>query len=155
MSVIYISWTRPYKNENTNRLEIFNEETIFIAGFLILLMNASQGMFDKHGIEKIGWVFVALVTVNMFVNVFAIIGQIIDDWRNSPIMRKRRARFAIFKRKLRDWDQDKCSCKCPVCSGNFRRANIPKAALTFKIDLLLCEIDMGLPEAERKKVFKF
>jgi hypothetical protein len=48
LSITYVGWVRPYKNENTNRLEIFNEETIFIAGFLVLLMNACQGIFDKH-----------------------------------------------------------------------------------------------------------
>jgi hypothetical protein len=138
LSIVYIGWVRPYKNENTNRLEIFNEETIFIAGFLVLLMNSAQGFWDRREIESIGWVFVALITVNMFVNVNAIVGQIIDDWRNSPVMRRRRAKFAIFRRKLKNWDQDKCSCKCPTCSGNFRRANVPKAPSSFKIELQLC-----------------
>lgn len=148
-SLIFVGWVRPYKNENTNRLEMFNEETIFFCSFICLLMEATRGILGPDFRFKLGWVFIGAISVNMFVNLVAIICQIVDDWKYSPVVLKRRARFARFKKMVTEWDEEKCECKCPSCSGNFKSVKINRSPVNFEIKLVTCKIDTTLLDADK------
>jgi hypothetical protein len=41
--LIYVGWVRPYKNEMTNALEMFNECCIFLSAHLCLIIQATRG----------------------------------------------------------------------------------------------------------------
>lgn len=84
----------------------------------------------------------------MFVNLVAIICQIVDDWKYSPVVLKRRARFARFKKMVTEWDEEKCECKCPSCSGNFKSVKINRSPINFEIKLVTCKIDTTLLDAD-------
>lgn len=55
-----------------------------------------------------GWFFIFMVLLNIVSNLVFISAQIIYDWKNSPVVLKRRARFARFYKMVREWDEEKC-----------------------------------------------
>jgi hypothetical protein len=76
-SLIYVGWVRPFKNEGTNLLEMFNESCIFLLSTMILTMESTRGIMDTFNNPLLsgpmfrmyfGWAFIvviiALVTVN-------------------------------------------------------------------------------------------
>jgi len=43
---------------------------------------------------------------NLIVNQVLIISQLVYDWKNSPVVLKRRARFAKFYKMVSEWDEE-------------------------------------------------
>lgn len=116
--LIYVGWVRPFKNDWNNRLEIFNEECVFICAFTCLLINSTRGLMSPRHRENMGWFFICTVFFNIVTNLVFITAQIVNDWKNNPVVLKRRARFARFYKMVKEWDEEKCVCKCSSCSGN-------------------------------------
>jgi len=98
-------------------------------------------MSPRHR-DNMGWFFIFMVLLNIVSNLVFISAQIIYDWKNSPVVLKRRARFARFYKMVREWDEEKCECQCISCSGNSHsNIHIDRTPSKFGIKLLVCEVD--------------
>lgn len=104
---------------------------------------------DPRHQGKIGWCFIIVFIFCMVVNQIAIISQIIHDWKNSPVVLKRRARFARYYKKVSEHDEEQCSCACASCSGSAKKPiAIDRTPSTFELELIPCDIDNTLLAAD-------
>lgn len=157
--MMYVGWARPYKNEITNYLELFNETCIFFSTHVCLVIQATRGMYEEKYRNSIGWLFIIVFVVNVIINQALVISQLVYDWKNSPKVLKRRARFAKFYRMVSEWDVEQCSCACSSCSGTARMPMaIDRRPNKFELDLIPCEIDttlMTVDQAAQNSKFKY
>jgi hypothetical protein len=66
--MMYVGWARPYKNEITNYLELFNETCIFFSTHVCLVIQATRGMYEEKYRNSIGWLFIIVFVVNVIIN---------------------------------------------------------------------------------------
>jgi len=73
--VAYVAHFRPYKEENMNINELFNESCGFIVIYILkwLAVFPTIDVSEVSVIEKVGWCYIAAVSMNILVN-FIIVG---------------------------------------------------------------------------------
>lgn len=72
----YIMAKRPFKEPSHNRMEAYNEATVLIAAYPLLIftdwVSSEERKFD------VGWFLVALICFNIFVNISALVITLVN-----------------------------------------------------------------------------
>jgi len=71
--ICYILVTRPFEEALLNKMEFFNELSVLIASYIILLF--SPFLDDYNLIYKMGWLMIGIVSFNLIVNMLVILNN--------------------------------------------------------------------------------
>jgi uracil DNA glycosylase len=99
--IIYLVYVRPFKQPSQNYIEIFNEINIMVAALHLFLFTDFVDSPETQYL--IGWSLIAVMLLNILVNVFIMVAETLKD------LRKR-----MIKLVLRLWGKRLKAKKIPV-----------------------------------------
>ena len=68
--IFYIMAYRPYKEPYRNRMEAYNEATVLISAYPLLIF--TEWVASKDRKFDVAWFLIAIILVNIFVNIGAL-----------------------------------------------------------------------------------